>query len=270
MSEEVKEPENAFEIESVGRSAEAEKPTEEKQNDNEAEKEADENNSEAEKEAEVGTESQPKKKNRAKERIERLAREKRELAKRVQELEEAKESKQELDPDDFEDYDSYLDAMLKQDEAEEPKKQAQVNDDFQEVLDSIEVKFDETRDKYEDFDELVSKQPADGGPHITPSMVEAMNEIDNSGEVAYFLAKNVNESIRISELSTIKQVMAIDKLSSQIKKENVAPKKEVKTTKAPEPINAIGGGEIPNTTIESAKSFADYEQIRKQQTRKEW
>lgn len=270
MSEEVKEPQvvetptNEFEIEKSGRNIEPPKEeVEEKpeQNDND--------------QKEVGTEDQPKKKSRAQTRIEKLSKEKRELAKELQELKSEKESKNsndDLDPDDFEDYDAYLDAVTNNTETEKStnkKPESSSNDDFQEVLDSIESKFDETRDKYEDFDELVQKQPEDGGPHITLSMVEAINEVDNSGEVAYELAKNINESIRISKLSPIKQVIAIDKLSSKLEKTAGQPTKEVKTTNAPEPINAIGGGEVVQKTLAGANNFSDYESMRTAENKKQ-
>ena len=267
MSEEVKEvqaPENVFEVEKSVRTTNAEKVVvEEKpeQIDNDLKEE-------------VGTEDQPKKKSRAQTRIEKLSHEKRELAKELQELKAEKESKSseaELDPDDFEDYDAYLDAVAKSTEAKKPNKkepETSSNDDFQEVLDSIEVKFDETRDKYEDFDELVQKQPNDGGPHITMSMVEAINEVDNSGDVAYALAKDVNESIRISKLSPIKQIIAIDKLSGKLEKTAEQPAKK-KATNAPEPINAIGGGEVLQKTLAGANSFSDYESMRSAEIKNE-
>ena len=199
---------------------------------------------------EAGTENQPKK-SRAQKRIEKLSHEKRELAKELHDLKEAKEAKADdvdLDPDDFEDYDAYLDAVTKNTKADKPTKKDSTDskaDDFQKVIDEIEVKFDDTRDKYEDFDELVQKQPNDGGPHITLNMVEAINEVDNSGEVAYALAKDINDSIRISKLSPTKQIIAIGKLSDKLLKADEKPETKVKkTTSAPEPINAIGGGDM--------------------------
>ncbi len=278
MSEEVKEtkeeveaPKNEFEVETVGTKAEVKEETQK------TEAKPDKNDSDTKKD-EAGTGNQPKK-SRAQKRIEKLAHEKRELAKELKELKEAKEenpSGAELDPDDFEDYDAYLDAVTKDAKADKPNKKDSNQskaDDFQQVLDEIEVKFDETRDKYEDFDDLVQKQPEDGGPHITLNMVEAINEIDNSGEVAYALAKDINESIRISKLSPTKQIIAIGKLSDKLLKADGKPETKVKkVTEAPEPINAIGGGEMVTKTLKDASSFKDYESMRTQenQSRDGW
>lgn len=273
MSEEVKKeaeevkkeaeaPENVFEVERVGKKVEEveeiPKTDAEKPNDNDIIKD------------EAGTENQPKK-SRAQKRIEKLAHEKRELAKELQELKDAKADKTEnvgLDPNDFEDYDSYLDAVTENAKADKPKTKETADskvDDFQQVLDEIEVKFDDTRDKYEDFDDLVQKQPEDGGPHITLNMVEALNEVDNSGEVAYSLAKDVDESIRISKLSPTKQIIAIGKLSDKLLKADTKQEVKVKkTTSAPDPINAIGGGDMIRKTLADASSFQDYESMREQ------
>ena len=218
----------------------------------------------------TGTENQPKKKNRSQKRIETLSRDKRDLLKKNEELEAALKAKEPNtpNPDDFENYDDYLAAVENQTDVKPTEKEPEPsgNSDFQEVLDSIEVKFDETRDKYEDFDALVQKQPDDGGPHISLPMVEAMNEVDNSGEVAYALAKDVNESIRIAKLNPIKQVIAIQKLSDKLAKEAQQPEITVvdpkKVTKAAEPINPLGGGETLQKTLENAEGFSEYAAMR--------
>ena len=231
---------------------------------------------------EVGTENKKPKKNRAKERIEKLSREKRELLKEIDELKSsnatATKQGEELDPDHFDNYDDYLEAVEKTDKVEETAKKEPVStkqdDGFQEIIDSIEVKFDETRDKYEDFDDLVQKAPSDGGPTISQSMVEAMNEEDNSGEIAYALAKDVNNSIRIANLSPSKQMKEIIKLGLSLSKTEETPTKEVskkKTTSAPEPINALGGGETVQKTLADTESYSDYEaQRRASNTKSNW
>lgn len=277
MSEEVNEPqaetpqEPSFEIEKNQNAIIAEKVV---SPDTPKEEKKDETLNDNDPKEEVGTEDQPKKKSRGQKRIENLAREKRDLAKRVEELEAERDGKKsesaELNPDDYEDYDDYLDAVTNQKESKPKKPTKQESskkaDDFQIVLDDIEVKFDETRDKYKDFDELVQRQPDDGGPHVTMSMVEAMNAVDNSGEIAYALAKDINDSIRISKLSPIKQVLAIQKLSDKLAKtENKDAKVTKKVTSAPEPINAIGGGEIIQKTLADAGSYTDYEGMRTQE-----
>ena len=231
---------------------------------------------------ETGTENKKPKKNRAKERIEKLSREKRELLKEIDELKskgaEATKHNEELDPDDFDNYDDYLEAVEKTEKAQEGTKKEPApikqDDGFQEIIDEIEVKFDETRDKYEDFDDLVQKAPQDGGPTISQSMVEAMNEVDNSGEIAYALAKDVNNSIRIANLSKTKQIAEIIKLSEKLAKTEETPAKEVskkKTTSAPEPINALGGGETVQKTLADTDDYGDFEAMRvKESQSKGW
>jgi len=230
---------------------------------------------------ETGTENPKPRKNRAKERIEKLSREKRELLKQIDELKSsnatATTADEELNPDEFDNYDDYLEAVEKTEKVEATAKKEPVStkqdDGFQEILDEIEVKFDETRDKYEDFDELLQRSPQDGGPTISQSMVEAINEVDNSGEVAYTLAKDVNNSIRIANLSKTKQMAEIIKLSSKLSKDAVTTEKVTpkKTTSAPEPINALGGGETVQKTLADTEDFGDYEAQRQaSNTKSNW
>jgi len=226
---------------------------------------------------EGGTEKKPKK-SRAQKRIENLSKEKRELAQRVAELENERDGKKsddaavELDPDAYDNYDDYLDALDAQDDKTPEVKQDKTNAtdvDFQAVLDDIEVKFDNVRDKYEDFDELVQKEPKDGGPAISREMLETINEVENSGEVAYALAKDVSNSFRIANLKPIKQALEIEKLSRKLAKEiKSSPNEDTtkKATKAPEPINALGGGEVPVTGLKEAANYKDYQAMRKKQT----
>ena len=223
-----------------------------------------------------------KKKPRAQKRIEKLSSEKRELQKELDTLRAEKEGDSfkpvvadDLNPDDYDDYDAYLDAIDEQ-EAKPSKKEDKPNDtaqpgntDFQKVLDDIEIKFDDTRDKYEDFDDLIKKPIDEGGPAISQNMLEAMNEFDNAGEIAYALAQDVTNSIRIANLKPMKQILAIDKLSAKLtkdaEKEGDEPTKAKKVTNAPEPINALGGGSTPSNSLADAQNYNDYQKLRSKQ-----
>lgn len=214
---------------------------------------------------EAGTENHSKKKNRSQKRIEALSREKRELQKELDSLKDTDKKVDEIDPESFENYDDYLDAVENQSKAPKEQKKdtkkSSHDDDFQIILDDIEVKFDDTRDKYDDFDEVVKRQPNEGGPTFTHSMIDALNSIDNSGEVAYFLGNDVKESVRISKLSPVKQIIEIQKHDNSIKKElNKKPVKKV--TSAPDPINPLGAGETRKPTLGEARDYSEYEKMR--------
>jgi len=217
-----------------------------------------------------------KKKPRAQKRIEKLSSEKRQLQEELDTLKAEKEGEgfkpvvaDDLNPDDYADYDEYLDAIDAQ-EAEAPKKAQKPNENapqgntnFQQVLDDIEIKFDDTRDKHDDFDEFVTKPMNEGGPAISQTMLETMNEFDNAGEIAYALAKDVTNSIRIANLKPMKQILEIDKLSAKLSKDT-SKTVEKKGTTAPEPINVLGGGDTPSNTLADAANYSDYQKLRKQ------
>ncbi len=218
----------------------------------------------------VVTEPEPKK-SRANQRITTLVGEKKSLSsdnrKLSTELDEAKAELAGLkhkppQPEDFEEYEDFIKA---EDEYVPPKKaEAEKTDtELDEVLDEIEVKFDETREVYEDFDKVVKEN----GAHITKEMVLSMNDIDNSGEVAYFLGNNVAESLKISKLSKRKQAIAITKLGISLEKKPTIETVGKKSTSAADPINPIGSsGKVAKKQLSDANNFSDYAAMRREQT----
>jgi len=58
--------------------------------------------------------------------------------------------------------------------------------------------------------------PENGGPNITPAMLEAMMECDNDIDIAYHLGKNVRESHKIAALSPMGQAREIGKLEAKL------------------------------------------------------
>lgn len=73
------------------------------------------------------------------------------------------------------------------------------------------------QEKYGDYDEIVMRAPADGGPTVTEMMATAMTRTDNGPDVAYYLALNTEESERIAALENpILQYGEIMKLSGRL------------------------------------------------------
>lgn len=217
-------------------------------------------------------EAKPKPKNRAEKRIKAVIAEKHELARKLKEAEErleAIESKgktetAELDPDDFDDWDSYLEALVNSEDKEEEiivntkaPESNKANDDLPQILEELEIKFEDSRDKYEDFDEVVS----DKSVPLTQDMLRVIKESDEAGEIAYYLAKNKSLAARIAKMTDpIKQALEIGKIEHQL----LNPKKEEpkvvtqKTTKAPEPISPVGGSDEYQKTPDDM-SFSEFE-----------
>lgn len=138
-------------------------------------------------------------------------------------------------PDQFKTVEEYNEALIdhkadqKLAEREALKKRSQVEESF-------EARTETTREKYEDFDEVVTRHPRDGGPSITDLMAEAIMEADNGPEIAYWLGTNVTESKRIAKLSPLSQAKEIGKIEAMLSETPPAKK----ASSAPEPIKPVG------------------------------
>lgn len=173
-----------------------------------------------------------------------------------------KEATKTLDPLDFDSYEDYIEALNSQPipkaKAKEEVKPT-IDVDYQTTLRKLDDAFDDSREKYKDFDEVVS----DPKVPFTTTMVQALAETDNAGEVAYYLAKNKKEVERIAQLSPLKQAIELgkvaDKLSQPIEK---------KVTKAPEPINPVQAkGDAQGKDV-SKMSYSEYEAYMNSQSKK--
>lgn len=92
-------------------------------------------------------------------------------------------------------------------------------------------------EKYGDWNDVVMRDPADGGPTVTEVMSAAMTRTDNGPEVAYFLALNPEESVRIAGLQNpILQYGEIMKISGRLS----APTSRTRA-RLPNPIKPIEG-----------------------------
>jgi hypothetical protein len=213
---------------------------------------------------EVNEAPQSQSKSRAQKRIESLIQEKHDLARKVQELEAKQTSpkSKELEPDDFEDYDDYLSAVADENPKSETKKES-AKDDSDLVIEQITEKFEDARDKYTDFNEKVSNTSL----ALTIDLLRVINESDDAGEVAYYLANNPKETKRIAELSPAKMAIEIGKIESKLSQPQIEAKLPTKkATQAQDPISPVGGSNSIPKTIYQADSQAEFEAMRKQST----
>ena len=186
----------------------------------------------------------------------RAAAEKEAIEKRVADLEAARtkpaeqEAKPDLRPqrDQFDDPDAYEEALIGWGEREterkfaarqgeeqaaaaklEADKKAQEEADAKAEQDRLlteenaalaldwQTKVAAAQEKYGDYDEIVMRSPADGGPQVTPIMAEALTRTENGPDVAYWLALNTDESLRIAKMANpIIQFGEIMKLSGRL------------------------------------------------------
>ena len=232
--------------------------------------------------------------NKAQAEARRIAKEKDTLAAKVAELEAnppkpVEEPKPDPRParEDFGDPDKFDDALIqwgqraKQREfdaaaAKEAEVKAEADRVAKETSDKEAAEAEETRiadenakvaldwqtkvaaaeERYGDWNEIVMRSPADGGPTVTEVMSAAMTRTDNGPDVAYYLALNPEESVRISELTNpILQYGEIMRISGRLS----APTARTRA-RIPPPIKPIEGARNesvdPNPDDEDMEAYA--------------
>lgn len=112
------------------------------------------------------------------------------------------------------------------------------------------------QEKYGDYDEIVMRAPADGGPTVSEMMATAMTRTDNGPDVAYYLALNTEESERIAALENpILQYGEIMKLSGRLSAPTARQRPRL-----PAPIKPIDGSRNepvqPNADDETMEAYA--------------
>jgi hypothetical protein len=164
--------------------------------------------------------------------------------------------------EDFESYEAYLEARadwkvaesvkgLERSVAEERARQA-----VQEREQSWRQKEAKTAERYEDYEEVTKSEELS----ITPVMAEAIKDSDMGPEVAYYLGKNPQDALRISQLSPAAQVRELGKIEARLELKPAVKQ----ASKAPPPVDPVGGGKGAAANLESV-SQAEYEAARKKQ-----
>lgn len=110
--------------------------------------------------------------------------------------------------------------------------------------------------KYSDYEEVALADDL----AITPVMAEAMKDSEIGPDVAYFLGKNPKEALRIAQLHPAAQWREIGKIEARIEAKPVRQQ-----SKAPPPIDPIGGSSSGGSGDVSKMSQAEYEAHRAKQ-----
>jgi hypothetical protein len=100
------------------------------------------------------------------------------------------------------------------------------------LVSAWEEKVTAAESKYDDFEEVVGEiQPTH------PLTVAIMRE-ENGADVAYYLAKNQKEALRLAGMQPIDQILAIGKLAAKL---TLEPPVAKQPSKAPPPIAPVSG-----------------------------
>jgi len=182
----------------------------------------------------------------AKKRFDELTAEKYELQKKIRELEEQKATP--LDrpvppvESDFDDSEGYKKARMKyEDDRDLWRSRQQQTTEQKEKLERereenavhFAKQAERIRKKYEDFDEAINE------PIFTPVMRDEILASDFGPEIGYFLAKNLDEAFKLSNLSPTRLAKEIGKLEFKFSQ---ATNKLV--SGAPKVINPLKGDDV--------------------------
>lgn len=165
-------------------------------------------------------------------------------------------------PSQFNDYESYIDALTEfkveqrlqgvRQQSEQQQRAAMER----ERAAQVHAKLAPAATKYPDFYEVVM---ADDVP-ISEPMAAAITRLKDGGEVAYYLASNIDEATRISRLNPVDQVWEIREIENRLNRQQNA-------TKAPPPIVPTSGRSNVGKSMSdmSTDEFFAYRQKRSRQ-----
>ncbi len=107
------------------------------------------------------------------------------------------------------------------------------------------------REAFPDFQQVVYRLPADGGPSITLYMAEVIKGSEMGPDVAYHLGKNIPESRRIARLSPLQQAVELGKIEASLK---TSPPPVKKTSAAPPPVKPVTRSSTPTYDVNDPRS----------------
>ena len=155
--------------------------------------------------------------------------------------------------EDFDDYNQYVEAVTdykvkaarlewERDQRDQATKGVQA-----ERQASLKEKLQKGFEKYEDFEEVALDRSA---IHITPLIADILADCEHPEDVAYYLAKNRVEGVKISRMTPIKAVRAIANLERDLATQTPTVKPKTTVPGAPKPIKPVGSGEKVSKRLE--------------------
>jgi hypothetical protein len=174
-------------------------------------------------------------------------------------------------PDKFNTYEDYVEALadwkseqkvskaLEEREQETAKKvqDAQIKETF----DSYNKRVSEFRGEHDDFDEVVGRDDIS----IPQSVQLAIVEMDNGPEVAYYLGQHPEEAEKLLNMSPLKSVMAIARISDSLTKESPEPRP---VSRAAAPVKPVGSSSTRSSVSLEDLPQREYNRIRNEQEQK--
>ena len=132
-----------------------------------------------------------------------------------------------------------------------------------EVERRVKASADAARKTHKDFDEVMGSVKGTAADTVPQYMLNYLSESENAGEIAYYLAKHPEESVRIAKLSPIRGLAEMGKLEERLTKppEKPAPSPpERGGTPPPAPITPLSGEGTVGVNTDPAKM--SYKELR--------
>lgn len=186
-------------------------------------------------------------------------------------------------------YDDYIEALtdwkLEQREAAKAQEEAQraENERIQATIAEWNDHANAARRKYDDFDETLSDQVP-----IYQGVLNALVELENGPEVAYWLGKNRDQAQELMKLTETRAIARIGQISAELgngdvisekpdaeiaeeeaEEEEPRPKRRA-ISAAPAPIRPVGGSSTKSSVPLDEVDYATYRKIRDQQIKQKY
>jgi hypothetical protein len=172
-------------------------------------------------------------------------------------------------PKDFRDYEDYVEALAdwKIKQRDNERAQAAQNEYIKSIFDDYNQQVETARETHDDFDEVVGT-----AAQVPMIAINAMYEMDNGAEVAYFLGQHADVRAELLEWNQpgfrggVRKMLArLDAISEQLGKSqpssrsNGSSGKPRPATTAPAPIRPVGSASSTRSTANPGEmSYADY------------
>jgi chromosome segregation ATPase len=172
-------------------------------------------------------------------------------------------------PKDYKDYEAYVEALtdwkIKQRDLEQA--QAAQNEYLKSVFDDYNQQVEAARQTHDDFDEVVGSSV-----QVPVIAINAMYEMDNGAEVAYYLGQHPEVRAELLEWNQpgikggVRKMLAkLDRISEDLSKgttpssrSNGSPVRSKPATSAPAPIKPVGTSSTRSTVTPDDLSYQDY------------
>jgi hypothetical protein len=126
----------------------------------------------------------------------------------------------------------------------------------QAAIAAVQMQMDSLRDRIPDID-IITAEPAQGGPIVTDAMGQIIRESDNAALVAYHLAKNPKEARAIANMHPIQAARELGMIEARLSSQPVR-----RVSQAPAPVQTVSGGQGSSSRDPGSMSFKEYEQYR--------